>query len=59
MGIMPELVTYDDKTDFYSLDYATLGAVAGISACREVEALKQRIQDLEQEIIFLKSKYNG
>lgn len=59
MSIIPELVSYDNNTDFYSLDYATLGAVAGISACREVEILKQRIQDLEQEIIFLKSKYNG
>lgn len=59
MSIIPELVSYDDNTDFYSLDYATLGAVAGISACKEVEILKQKIKELEQEIIILKSKYNG
>lgn len=59
MSIIPELVSYDDNTDFYSLDYATLGAVAGISACKEVEMLKQKIKELEQEIIILKSKYNG
>ena len=34
------MVSYDDNTDFYSLDYATLGAVAGISACKEIEMLK-------------------
>ena len=59
MSIIPELVSYDNNTDFYSLDYATLGAVAGISACKEVEMLKQKIKELEQEIIILKSKYNG
>lgn len=59
MSIIPELVTYDANTDFYSLDYATLGAVAGISACKEVDMLKQKIKELEQEIIILKSKYNG
>ena len=59
MNIIPELVSYDNNTDFYSLDYATLGAVAGISACKEVEILKQKIKELEQEIIILKSKYNG
>ena len=59
MNIIPELVSYDNNTDFYSLDYATLGAVAGISACKEVEMLKQKIKELEQEIITLKSKYNG
>ena len=59
MSIIPELVSYDNNTDFYSLDYATLGAIAGISACKEVEMLKQKIKELEQEIIILKSKYNG
>lgn len=59
MSIIPELVSYDNNIDFYSLDYATLGAIAGISACKEVEILKQKIKELEQEIIILKSKYNG
>ena len=54
MKIFPELVTYDTERDFYNLDYATLGAVAGISACKEIEKLKQKILELEFEIKQLK-----
>ena len=34
--IFPELVTYDESKDFYNLDYATLGTIAGITACKEL-----------------------
>ena len=54
MKIFPELVTYDIERDFYNLDYATLGTVAGISACKEIEKLKQKILELEFEIKQLK-----
>lgn len=55
--VLPELVTYDEPNDFYNLDYATLGTIAGITACKElvnqkseIDLLKERIKELEQKL---------
>ena len=55
--VFPELVTYDESKDFYNLDYATLGTIAGITACKElvnqkseIDLLKERIEQLEQQL---------
>ena len=51
---LPHIVTGSDKL---TLDYATLGTIAGITACKElvnqkseIDVLKERIKELEQKL---------
>lgn len=66
--ILPELVTYDESKDFYNLDYATLGTIAGITACKElvnqkseIDLLKERVKELEQQLKMINAygKFNS
>lgn len=54
--ILPELVTYDESKDFYNLDYATLGTIAGITACKELVNQKSEIDLLKEKISILEQK---
>ncbi|MBO5005471.1 MAG: tail fiber domain-containing protein, partial [Clostridia bacterium] len=48
--ILPNLIT-EDNEGIKSLDYATLGTVAGIIACREIKNLKDKIDRLERLLL--------
>lgn len=50
---IPELV--QDKDDSLSVDYATLGTLSGIAACKEIEKLKDTVKMLQDEIKMLKN----
>ena len=54
--IFPELVTYDEQRDFYNLDYATLGTIAGITACKELVTQKSELQELKEKVKQLEDK---
>ena len=54
--IFPELVTYDEQRDFYNLDYATLGTIAGITACKELVTQKSELQQLKEKVKQLEDK---
>lgn len=54
--IFPELVTYDESKDFYNLDYATLGTIAGITACKELVTQKSELQELKEKVKQLEDK---
>lgn len=56
--ILPELVTYDESKDFYNLDYATLGTIAGITACKELVKHESEINQLKNTIKELRSEIN-
>ena len=53
--ILPTVVSYTEK--YYQLDYATLGTIAGITACKElvtqkseIKLLKDRVKQLEEQL---------
>lgn len=54
--VFPELVTYDKSKDFYNLDYATLGTIAGITACKELVTQKSELQELKEKVKQLEDK---
>ena len=47
--ILPNLVTEDNK-GIKSLDYAALGTIAGVLACREICKLRDKIDKLDKII---------
>lgn len=48
-NILPNLVTEDDK-GIKSLDYASLGTIAGVVACREICKLRDKLDKIEKLI---------
>lgn len=56
--IIPELVTADES-GFKSLDYSILGAITGITACRELLSQKSEIEQLKAKIKELESKLDN
>lgn len=48
--ILPELVFESDKLH---LDYSTLGVISGITACKEIEKLKDQIKELQNQLNML------
>ena len=54
--VLPQLVTYEKTNDFYSLDYATLGTIAGITACKELVTQKSELQELKEKVKQLEDK---
>lgn len=55
LKILPTVISYTEE--YYQLDYATLGTIAGITACKElitqkseIELLKDRVKQLEQKL---------
>ena len=51
--ILPELVFESDKLH---LDYSTLGVISGITACKEIEKLKDQIKELQNQLNVLLSQ---
>lgn len=45
--ILPNIVSGDDRL---TLDYGVLGTVAGITAAKEIEKLKEEIRQLKQKL---------
>lgn len=53
--ILPNVVTEDNGT--LKVNYGELGTIAGIQACKEIAALKERIKDLESKLAkFIKNE---
>ena len=50
---LPHIVTGSDKL---TLDYATLGTIAGITACKELVTQKSELQELKEKVKQLEDR---